>query len=200
MNAQQSDHATTTQRVRAARQGDVASISWLVQRLSPWLRMQARYRLRGALRRLYEPDDLVHDVWANALQRLPTLRSAADGRHTPVLLRYLARALLLRVKDLLERHLRAHGEPLPLATSVAGTPVDEALLVAIRTEQSAALRGAIDALSASDREVLVLRGLERLPIGTVAQLLGVSKDAACARFRRAKDNLRTMLGARGEPS
>ena len=71
----------TSLHLRQAVGGCADSLAWLVRRLSPLLIVQAEYRLGPDLRRVYDPEDLVDEVWVVALPRLGEL-SARDGRYT----------------------------------------------------------------------------------------------------------------------
>ena len=55
------------------------------------------------------------------------------------------------------------------------------------------LVNAIESLSPSHREVLLLRDLEDLTIGEIAQRLGVTREAAKSRLRRARTLVREYL-------
>jgi DNA-directed RNA polymerase specialized sigma24 family protein len=48
-------------------------------------------------------------------------------------------------------------------------------------------------LEPKDREILLLRGVEQQPTGTVAMLLGLTPQAVSMRHKRALDNLRSRL-------
>src|SRR5262245_59213008 len=74
--------ALTTFHVRRARVGDEDSLAWVVERFSPLLRVAAEHRLGRVLRSIYEPDDLVQEVWLVALPKLAEI-SARDERYTP---------------------------------------------------------------------------------------------------------------------
>jgi len=98
------DLPPTTRIVRGAREGDPLALGQMVERFTPWLLVQARYRLGGRLKHLCDPEDLVNDVWAVAFPRLRGL-DARDGRYTPVLVRFLSTTLLHRLEDLIDKHL-----------------------------------------------------------------------------------------------
>src|SRR5206468_476358 len=56
---------------------------------------------------------------------------------------------------------------------------------------------AIDQLSDSDRQAVLLRFFDQKPMRDVGRILGVSEDAAKMRVSRAIDRLRTQLASRG---
>ena len=76
-----------------------------------------------------------------------------------------------------------------LAASVTG-PVQRL----VREEMWARVRSALDRLSASDREVLILRHAEQLSTREAAAVLGVSEPAVKSRHLRALERLREALG------
>ena len=64
---------------------------------------------------------------------------------------------------------------------------------AIRHELQDRLRAALDEMDPLDREVLALRHFEELSNNEVAEVLGISKDAASKRHVRALHRLREIL-------
>lgn len=194
-----SDDAVTTVHVRRARGGDTDSLEWLIARFTPWLVVQADYRLGRKLRGLYDPEDLVHDVWLSALPRVGAL-AEREGHYTRVLLRYLSAALMYRVKDLLEKHIR--NKPARAEWNDGGGGIDSlaatvtgALTKAAGAEHARFLQRAIQELNDSDRELIVLRGIEQHPVQHIAALLGAPPNTVSVRYRRACDKLRAKLEA-----
>ena len=185
---------STSLAVRRAIRGDMGSLSWLVTRLSPLLRLQANYRLKDGLRTLCDPEDLVQDAWLTALPRLRELEPV-EGRYTPALLRFLGTIVLYKVSNLARRHARS-----PL---VARSEEDRALLAdseqtgvvsaAVRQELRGAVSEALQDLDEMDREILVLRGIEQHRNQFVAQLLGLTPQGVSMRFARALERLRKRL-------
>jgi RNA polymerase sigma-70 factor (ECF subfamily) len=193
----------TTLHVRRATDGDPASIAWIIDRFTPALLTQAQFRLDRHLRGLYDPEDLLQDVWAVMLPRLGDL-TPRDGRLTPVLLRFLSTALLNRYGTLIQKHiagkpLRAHDVAVP-GSAPRGDPCEQlpaeqttVVTKAVRHEATTRLLAALTELSESDREIIVLRGLEQTSIRTVAQLLRITENAASVRYHRALHRLRERL-------
>ena len=116
--------ALTSLQVRRARQGESRSIAWVVERFTPLLRAQARYRLGPSLSRHVDPTDLVHDVWAVALAALPELEGNAS-RATPTLVAFLSKTLLLRVNELTRRRIRDESRRAEEGTDPLSTLPDE---------------------------------------------------------------------------
>lgn len=191
----------TTLHARRAVAGDGHSLGWLVERLSPALHLQARYRLRGPVSTFCDPADLVQEVWAIALPRLPDL-IARDQRMTPVLVRFLSTTLLQRANHVIERYLRGdrpHRDA-SLAGGGSAPPLDPAARsrdgvsqAVERGELRAAVREAIEALDPEDHRVLVLRGIEQLSNNKVAEILGVQPSTATERYQKALQRLRQQL-------
>jgi RNA polymerase sigma factor (sigma-70 family) len=187
----------TTFHVRRAREGSETSIEWLVNRFAPLLRAQAEYRLQKTLRSLYDPEDLVQDVWAVTLPKLREL-AARDDRYTPVLLKFLSTTLLLRVKGLVEKHLK--GKPARLAGEEGNEALEQ--LAAESTGASSRLARrevrdqitvALDRLEAKDRELIVLRGIEQHAYKEIAVLLRADAKSLAVRYQRALEKLRREL-------
>lgn len=185
----------TSLHVRRAAGGDAESLSWIVGRFSPLLLAQARYRMGGVLRNAYDPEDVVNEVWAAALPRLAGLQ-ARDGRHTPVLMKFLSTTLLYHVNNLLRRQCVREGpEPAPAAPTASelGAEATGVLSRAVRDELRGLVLEALDALSEDDRRILVLRGFEQRPNQEVAEALGLLPNTVAVRYRRALEKLRREL-------
>ena len=194
------DSDSTSFHVRRAQALERTSVAWLIARFSPLLLVQASYRLRGTLRRVYDPEDLVDEVWVVALSRLGDLEDR-EGRLGPVLMRFLGTTLLNKANQLIERSL-AHPQAFDAhASSSSSTPlidrlpasIAEASTMAERDEAMLALRTALAELDEPDREVLVLRGIEQIPNDAVAKLLGLTPGAVTRRYQKALDRLRRRV-------
>ena len=114
----------TTIHVRRAREGDLRSVAWLVEKFSPLLLANARYRLGPRLVTIYEPQDVVTDVWMVALPRLGSL-SERDARFTPVLVKFLSTTLLFKVNKVIDKHIRRRGHERPFASDPDGSGESE---------------------------------------------------------------------------
>lgn len=184
--------------LRRAVAQDSVSLAWLMTRLTPFLRLQARYRLRGPLRRLYDPDDLVNDVWAITLPRLGDLRER-NGALWPVLLRFLGATLLNRANQMIARELSrrrpcngARG-PGPSPLDQLPDPLAKASTLAERNEHLVALNEGLERLGEVDREVIVLRLIEEVPNEEVARRLGVTPGAVSKRLKASLERLRRRM-------
>jgi RNA polymerase sigma-70 factor (ECF subfamily) len=88
------------------------------------------------------------------------------------------------------------GGPFASPESMAGQLVSQLTSpsqAAVRHELQARLRAALDAMDPLDREVLALRHFEELGNNEVAQVLGISKEAASKRHVRALKRLKAIL-------
>lgn len=192
------DPELTTIQVRRAIAGDPESLSWIVRRFTPLLRAQARYRLGAELGVVCDPDDVVGDVWVRVLPRLGEL--TPEQRYTPALVSFLSRAILHQINNLFRKALRrrqlgggpggATGESLREEIATERSEVGSRLM---QRERSDAVHEALERLSESDREVLVLRGIEQLPNQVAAAMIGIEPDTLATRYHRALKRLRREL-------
>ncbi len=189
----------TSIQVHRASHGDRESFGWLVERLSPLLRAQAFYRLGPKLRRFYDPEDLVAEVWAVALTRLNTIQFERE-HNLPTLLRFLATTMALQINNLMRKHIRQDGwgANQTLDTEdLAGLPEEMTGVItrAMRRESHCALLAGLESMDELDREVLIHRAIEQSPNELVAARLGLKANTVAQRYRRAIDKLRDTLDA-----
>lgn len=190
----------TTLHVRRAVAGDSDSRSFLIEKFTPLLLVQARYRLIGAAARHCEPEDLVQETWAITLPRLHDLR-ARDDRLTPVLLKFLATTLLRCATQVLRRHVLRRPAAAPAGDDASrGDPVAQlphevsgVVTRLCRRDHLDAVQAAIAALPREEQEVLVLRGIEQHGNGEVARMLGVEDSTVTRRYQKALTALRAAL-------
>jgi len=191
----------TTYHVRQAREGNLESLEWLVEKFSPLLLANARYRLGKTLSTLYDPEDIVNDVWLVALPKLPELPSR-DSRFTPVLLKFLSTTLLYRVNNLVEKHIKGKPQKEHGARSETSVrdPVDEIearqtamIRRVMRGEIGDLLEKGLERLEEKDRELVILRGVEQQPYREIATLLGRDRKVLAVQYQRALEKLRGLL-------
>ena len=184
--------------------GDPAARSQLLERHRDRLRRMVALRLDRRLLPRLDPSDVVQEALAEAAQKL-----AGYLRERPVAfypwVRRLAWEHLVRLH---QRHLRAGrrsvvreatpiGElPDESAAQLAGSlvasslPPDRRLLAA---ELKSRVMQALSKLSERDREILVLRYLEHLSNGEIAEVLGLTDGAVRTRHTRALDRLVLLI-------
>jgi RNA polymerase sigma-70 factor (ECF subfamily) len=194
----------TTRHVRGAVDGNAESLTWLIERFSPLLRLQAEYRLGKTMARRVSPDDVVQDAWLAALPKLGSL-VAKGGRLTPVLVTYLSKTVCGRAINHLRAHLtRASREqPLDGGGAATGSSGSAAVAAIIRTSSAQAaasefgrqLTEALNTLREKEREVIVLRLIEGRTNAEAALELNERPNSVAQRYHRAILLLRERLPA-----
>ena len=195
-------HQLTSYHVRCARSGDADSLEWVIRKFSPLLAANARYRLGKVLGQIYEPEDLVNDVWLVALGRLPDLPER-DGRYTPVLLKFLSTTLIYRINNLVNKHIRGKpkrerggGGDREEADGVGvDLPADTVQIVTrlCRQEVRDAVAEAISGLDERERSLVILRGIEQQPYREIALVVGGDAKVLAVQYQRALKKLRERL-------
>ncbi len=184
----------TTRLLRDGLAGDIERFEHFIEHVTPFLIAVARRCLR-ALDGRVDPDDVVQDAWASSLPKLPALQPR-DGRMTPVVMRYLSRAIQRRARDLLVAATRRDGPSLDVSGNGVSELAEDSLSVISRVlaaERDGKVLAAIEALDPRDRDALVMLSIEQIPLPEVAVMLGISKDAAKQRHKRARDRLAVQL-------
>lgn len=186
----------TTFHLRQAIGGEPGSLDWIIGRFTPVLLIAAERRLGPHLRRFYDAEDVVNELWVATIPRLSELVPRAD-RLTPVLLRYLSTSLVSRINNLARRFARDRRQAVDGAAVGVGAErpaeITDAVSRVARGEDHRILREALGELSESDREIIILRGIEQGANQEVARALGVPAGTAAVRFHRALERLRTRL-------
>ncbi len=187
----------TTYHVRRAREGDAPSLEWIVNRFAPVLLANARYRLGKSLSKIYDPEDIVNDVWAVALPKLADL-PARNNRYTPVVMKYLSTTLVYRINNLVEKHIK--GKPKNIGESAASGPLDNlaagatgVFTVTMRRDTRDEILSALNGLEERDRELILLRGVEGQSYKEIAVLLGGDAKQLAVTYQRAINKLREIL-------
>lgn len=197
----QSDQEMTTIHVRRAVGGDEESLGWIVERLSPLLLSQARYRLSRHLRGLYDPEDMVQEAWMTALGKLGDLVPRKD-RITPVLIKFLSQILLNQYRNLLHKHV--HGKPLrvPITQDSSAAGLESQLMGrdqigvvtnAIRSEVGERVLRSIESLGEIDKEIVILRGIEQAANHEISLIMNLEEGTVATRYHRALQKLRASM-------
>jgi RNA polymerase sigma-70 factor (ECF subfamily) len=178
---------------------------FMLHRERLWRMLYVRLDRRLASR--VAPDDVLQETFLDVARRINEY--LADPR-VPfyVWLRFLAvqrmqmvhRAHLgAQMRDAgLEVSLPQGGGPFASSESMAGQLVSHMTSpsqAAIRHELQARLRAALDEMDPLDREVLALRHFEEMGNNEVAQVLGISREAASKRHVRALKRLKEIFTA-----
>jgi len=192
----------TTYHVRRAREGDAPSLEWVVNRFAPLLLANARYRLGKNLSQIYDPEDIVNDVWAVALPKLADL-PARNNRYTPVVMKYLSTTMVYRINNLVEKHIKGKPKNFGGASAgdtEAGSPLDRIssretgiFTVTMRHDTRDEILSALNGLEERDRELILLRGVEGQSYKEIAVLLGGDPKQLAVTYQRAIHKLRELL-------
>jgi RNA polymerase sigma-70 factor (ECF subfamily) len=194
--------ADTDQLLDRAAAGDRSAREQLLARHRPKLQRMVAVRLDRRLAARLDPSDVVQEALADAARRLddylrerpmpyfPWLRRLAWDRLDKAHRRHTARR---RSVDREEPPDLPNSSALMLAERLLGREPDPAR-AALRKEKRQRVRALLDRLSADDREVLVLRFLERLSSDEAGAVLGISSGAVRLRLMRALERLRRHLG------
>jgi RNA polymerase sigma-70 factor (ECF subfamily) len=199
----------TDQLLDRARGGDGSARQQLLARHRGRLRAMVAARLDRRLAARLDPSDVVQEALAEADRRLddylrdrplpfyPWLRQLAWERLVKAHRAHLGRArrdVRREEPDVLGLPDESVAELAQRLASSASSPSRHAL----RVEVQRRVRAALALLGEADREVLVLRYLEQLPLRDVAAVLGVGVSAVKMRHFRALERLRVLLEAERE--
>jgi RNA polymerase sigma-70 factor (ECF subfamily) len=196
----------TDQLLEQASRGDDAARQQLLVRHRGRLRAMVAARLDRRLAARLDPSDVVQEALAEAARKLdaylrerplpfyPWLRQLAWNRLVKEHRAHLGRARrdvrreepgVLRLQD------ESIAELAQRLASSASSPSRHAL----RVEVQGRVQAALALLREVDREVLVLRYLEQMPLHEVAAVLGIGPSAVKMRHFRALERLRVLLAA-----
>ncbi len=186
-----------------AQDGDALGELFMLHRERLWRMLYVRLDRRLTSR--ITPDDVIQETFLDVVRRIGEYL-ADPAVPFYVWLRYLAVQRMRMVhrthlgalmRDVsLEVSLPQDGAAFASADSMAGQFVSHMTSpsqAAIRRELQDQLRAALEEMDVLDREVLALRHFEELGNNEVAQVLGISKDAASKRHVRALMRLREIL-------
>ncbi len=129
-------------------------------------------------------EDLVQDVFASI-----------DPKRVDDPARYLRTAVVNRSRSALRRRKVARAFAGRATRIELAEPAD---IGAVRTAERQTVLAAIDALPQRQREAVVLRYYEDLPVTEIAQVLDTTPSAISSALTRALDALATTLGDRDD--
>jgi RNA polymerase sigma-70 factor, ECF subfamily len=185
-----------------AASGDRSSREQLLARHRQRLKRMVAIRLDRRIAARVDPSDIVQEALADAARRLDDYLRERPMPYYP----WLRRLAFDRLDKAHRRHTAGRRsvereEPpdlpnesaLKLAERLLAPNTDPAR-AALRKENRQRVRELLDRLSAGDREVLVLRFLERLSTSEAAEVLGIKPGAVRLRLMRALERLRSNLG------
>jgi RNA polymerase sigma-70 factor (ECF subfamily) len=192
------------QLVARAAGGDPAAREELLAVHRPRLVRMVAARLDRRVAGRIDPSDVVQEALLEAAGKLPDYLRQRPVAFYPWL-RRLAWEHLLKAH---QRHLAAHRRSVAREQEGLGLPDESVLELAarlvgqatspshqlLRQELCQRVRSALAQLPEADREVLVLRYLEQLPMKEIAVVLGLQEGAVKMRHTRALTRLSRLLG------
>lgn len=189
--------------LKQARDGDQQAAERLLasNRDKLWRMVQARIDARLSAR--LDASDVVQEALMEANRRLPAFLQKNDDLFYP----WLRAIAWERLVQLNRQHLGARkrsvhrevGLQLPDASATQlsrqlAASISTPSRVAVRNELQQRVQQHLESLQPADKEVLLLRHLEQLPMSEVAGVLGVTLAAAQSRYRRALERLHELIG------
>jgi RNA polymerase sigma-70 factor, ECF subfamily len=199
-----SSQDNTDELLERTRWGDDEARNLLLKRHRARLRTMVAVRMDQRLKARVDPSDVVQEVLDEANRNLDDfVRDRPLPFHA-----WLREIAWKRLVDLRRRHIGAAKRSVVRETGIEFGHSDEAnaaladRLAASGTSPSKnlmdeelrqAIRAALEALPPLDREVLILRYVERLSLAETAEALGITKGAASTRHTRALVRLRELL-------
>src|SRR3954463_6507050 len=167
----------TEQLIKAAQNGDVASLAAVISGSHPHVQ-----RFAGSLcASPQDAEDAAQEALIILYRKIGTLR--ASGALAAWMFRIVRNECLRRLKLALNAGTAAVCEPV-------APPAEDIVLQRLEAERVAT---AISALPADQRLVLVMRDIQGLPGHEVARSLGPSTAAMKSRLHRARSTLREAL-------
>ena len=185
--------------------GDRAALEQLLQRDLGWIRDQVSRRLGELLRRRGDTQDFLHEAVVEVLHYTPRFLVSSQEQFRRLVTQIIEN-MLRDQRDYYARKRRdlARERALPDDSALQLDPrarsVTRPSEAAVRNEEAAWLRLALELLDPEDRDVILLRQFDELPWSEVGARLGLSEDGARMRFNRALPRLSAKVEAlrRGE--
>ena len=197
----------TNQLLLAVASGDVSAADRLLARHRGRLRKMVAVRLDRRVARRVDPSDIVQDTLAQAAKLLPEYVRDRPLPFYP----WIRQIALRQVVRQHRRHLSARGRSVRLEEREGQTLPDHSAIAlaarlldggadpgdaAVTLEARAKVRRVLTELSESDREVLVLRYLERLTTAETAAVLGLTLNGVKSRQARALERFVELYSGR----
>jgi RNA polymerase sigma-70 factor (subfamily 1) len=200
-----SSNMETSRLIRRAIEGDASATNLLLDRYRSQLKRMVAIRMDPRLKARFDPSDVVQSVLAQAAQKMMVSLNNQPDNFYPWL-RQLAWDHLTRLhRDHVHTQKRSVGREEPRWQAEVS---DQSMLQlaeqlaarqpgphsnAVREEARLRVRTALIELPSGDREVLVLRFLEKLNVEDTAAALGISESAVKSRQFRAVERLGHLL-------
>jgi len=181
--------------VERAKRGDQEAFFWLYRKHQSRLAVFIRYQMSETLRRRYEIDDVLQELFLRAFRDLPRFEYQSAGSFLRWLFQIARNTLhdLARFEDR-QKQQAEHEAPLHMASSqydVAPAYSQTPSRILFQRERVSQLLKDLDALAEADREIILLAKVEGLTIDEMGQRLGKSKAQISLSLHRALKRLRS---------
>ncbi len=188
----------TAELLRRWHDGDGEALEQLIQRDLPWIREHVKKRLGPLLRGKAETQDYVQDALVEFLRYGPRFLTEDRDRMRGLLARIIENVLRdrndwFRAKRRAVSKERRMGSTMVLDLDRRAPTVARPSQEAIREEQEAWTRLALELLEPEDRDIITMRHWEGLSFAEIGERLGVGTDAARMRLNRALPKLAKRL-------
>jgi RNA polymerase sigma-70 factor (ECF subfamily) len=179
--------------------GDQKGLDALLERHLPWIQDHVSKRLGPLLRMKADPSDYVQDAVVQFLRYGPRIMVSNENHFRALLVRVIENALRDKHDWFTAlRRANAKDHPLPSDTVLSLDPprkkVSTPSKEAQHHEDEAWIRLGMELLDPKDREVLVLRQWEGLSYDEIGKRLGISRNAAWKKNKRAVFRLAKKVG------
>ncbi len=181
------DTPSESELIARAQEGSVEAVGRLYEDHYQSVYRYLAYRTQD----LQTAEDLTADVFLRMIKSLPGFRQRAAS----------VRAWLLQIAHNLVVDQYRHASVRPIVTLQEDLPArnDAPEAIAAQNLSSERLRRALDQLNEEQREVLILRFIDDLPVSQVAQVLHRSEDSIKGLQRRGLVALRKILAGEEVP-
>ena len=199
-----SDDLATDRLLCQARNGDGVAVGALFARHRDRLRRMVAVWMDARLKARIDASDVIQDAMAEAARKLPDYLDERPCAFYP----WLRQIAWKHLVTLHRRHVSAQRRSVTREAPADLYPSNESTILfaerfaasstsipgrLVRKELHQRVQHALERLAPGDREVVVLLSLEQLSLAEVADVLGVSVEAARSRYRRAIERLHQQL-------
>ncbi len=198
------EHEVTQQLVQAVAEGDELAVNDLMNRHRDALRRLVHFRLDRKIAARVDASDVVQDVLIEASQRLKDyvanpampfhlwIRQLAKDRMIDLHRKHHAQKRSVDKEQPLQGRKFGDQSSLNLAAQLSDQELTPAAAT-IRKELEERFLDALSQIDEDDRDIIVMRHIEHLGNGEVAEALKLSPAAAGMRYLRAIRKLKAVL-------
>ena len=165
--------------VAKAKQGDEESFSALYEQIAPSLYRTALYTLGNS----HDAEDVVSETFLEAFHGIGKLRE--DGAFAPWMFKILSARCKRKIKSYIHKRNEFDIDEL--------LHLDDGRDLGSEASQRTDLIRAMEKLSASEREIVILASIEGYTTKEVAKILGLPHGTVSSKLFRSLKKLRAML-------